>query len=118
MLIKDGTYKITDFGFSIFYEGVKLDRMRQGTCEYMPPEKLSLPSYFANTKSDVFSLGVIFFKMMTKRHPYLLRKILDYKDYITQVKMNQLNVPPYFRSKISIPMQQLFDLVLKMVAKE
>ena len=48
----------------------------------------------------------------------MLRRIIDYRDYITQVRLNQLNVPPYFRSKISIPMQQLFDLVVKMVAKE
>ena len=84
----------------------------------MPLEKLTLPSYFANTKSDVFSLGVIFFKIMTGRHPYLLRRIIDYRDYINQLRLNQLNVSPYFRSKISIPMQQLFDLVVKMVAKE
>lgn len=31
---------------------------------------------------------------------------------------NQLNVPSYFRAKLSIPMQQLFDVILKMVAKE
>jgi hypothetical protein len=56
--------------------------------------------------------------MLTGKHPYLLRKIIDYRDYINQLRLNQLNVPAYFRSKISIPMQQLFDLVLKMVAKD
>ena len=56
--------------------------------------------------------------MLTGKHPYLLKKIIDYKDYITQLRLNQLNLPPYFKSKISIPMQQLFDLILKMVSKE
>lgn len=55
--------------------------------------------------------------MLTGKHPYVLRKIIDYKDYVTQLRTNQINVPPYFRSKISIPMQQLFDLILRMVAK-
>lgn len=31
----------------------------------MPLEKLTKPDYDAHPKSDVFSLGVIFFKMIT-----------------------------------------------------
>lgn len=56
--------------------------------------------------------------MLTGKHPYLLKKIIDYKDYIDQMRVNQLNLPSYFKSKISIPMQQLFDIILKMVSKE
>lgn len=32
ILIKNQTYKLADFGFSIFYKDVKLDRVRLGTC--------------------------------------------------------------------------------------
>ena len=56
--------------------------------------------------------------MLTGKHPYLLRKILDHRDYTKQLMVNQLNVPAYFRAKLSIPMQQLFDVILKMVAKQ
>jgi len=36
ILIKNETYKLADFGFSIFYKQVQLERVRLGTCEYMP----------------------------------------------------------------------------------
>jgi serine/threonine protein kinase len=36
VLIKDGKYKLSDFGFSIFYEGVKQGSVREGTLQYMP----------------------------------------------------------------------------------
>lgn len=78
ILISNGTYKIADFGFSIYYENVGLERIRLGTCDYMPLEKLTKRDYKYNTKSDVFSLGVIFFKMITGKHPYVLQKYANY----------------------------------------
>lgn len=36
ILINNGIYKIADFGFSIYYENVGLERIRLGTCDYMP----------------------------------------------------------------------------------
>lgn len=49
-----------------------MTRQRQGTFPYMPLEKLTVANYLASTKSDVYALGVIFFKMITGRHPYVL----------------------------------------------
>lgn len=41
VLIKKGKLKLADFGFSIFYEGVKHGNIRVGTLPYMPLEKLT-----------------------------------------------------------------------------
>lgn len=41
ILLKNKTYKITDFGFSIFHEGYKYTKKREGTISYMPFEKLT-----------------------------------------------------------------------------
>ena len=41
ILIKNGRYKLTDFGFSIFHEGYKYGNIREGTLPYMPLEKLT-----------------------------------------------------------------------------
>lgn len=40
----------------------------------MPLEKLIQKKYFANTKSDVYSMGVIMFKIIARRHPYVLTR--------------------------------------------
>ena len=61
---------------------MKLGHKRQGTLEYMPLEKLTQLNYDASTKSDVYSLGVIFFKMITGRHPYILRSYQDDIEFI------------------------------------
>jgi serine/threonine protein kinase len=37
ILIKRGTYKIADFGLSVFYEKYKYDDRRQGTISYIAP---------------------------------------------------------------------------------
>lgn len=70
ILRKGNTLKITDFGFSILYEGYHFTSLREGTLLYMPLEKLSKLNYEPSTKSDVYSIGVIMFKLITKRHPY------------------------------------------------
>lgn len=36
VLVKDNKLKLADFGFSIFYEGVKHGSVRVGTLPYMP----------------------------------------------------------------------------------
>lgn len=74
ILIKDGVCKLTDFGFSIFHEGVILGKKRKGTLEYMPLEKLIRMHYEASTKSDVYAIGVIIYRMITGRHPYVNKK--------------------------------------------
>lgn len=56
--------------------------------------------------------------MITTRHPYMLKRFLDYKDYVAQVRQNPINLPPKLRSRMSIPMQQLFDIILRMIAKD
>ena len=84
----------------------------------MPIEKLTILDYEAKTKSDVYSLGVIFFKMITGRHPYILQPYENDSDFIAQLKSAELRPPAYIRARMSLPMQHLFDLIIKMVAKD
>lgn len=92
-------------------------KKRQGTLEYMPLEKLIKANYFANTKSDVYSLGVIFFKMITGRHPYVFHQYENDQDFIDQLKLANLRPPISAKSRMSLAMLHLFDLIIRMVAK-
>jgi len=92
-------------------------KKRQGTLEYMPLEKLIKANYYANTKSDVYSLGVIFFKMITGRHPYVFQQYENDQDFIDQLKLANLRPPISVKSRMSLAMLHLFDLIIRMVTK-
>ena len=72
ILIKDESYKIADFGFAKFYnEGADLAQIHQslvGSPIYMCPEILNGNTY--STKSDVWSMGVIFYQMLFGKTPH------------------------------------------------
>jgi 5'-AMP-activated protein kinase catalytic alpha subunit len=69
---KDGKIKITDFGFSRFVGENGLCSTACGSPCYVSPECISGEPY-DGTKSDVWSIGVIFFVMCTGRMPWTKR---------------------------------------------
>lgn len=60
ILIRKNTYKLADFGLSLFYEGHDFGDTREGTLSYIAPEKLCL-KYVGNPKADIYSFGVMFY---------------------------------------------------------
>lgn len=59
------TFKLTDFGITRLIAGDLFSNEElQGTPRYMPPEQFSHPP---TTRSDVYSLGLTFFEMLTGR---------------------------------------------------
>lgn len=69
---KDGTYALADFGIartldgsasSLTQEGVSI-----GTPHYMSPEQLQAQA--VDARSDLYSLGVVLFQLLTGRLPY------------------------------------------------
>ncbi|TXT04259.1 hypothetical protein VHUM_04257 [Vanrija humicola] len=69
ILIKDSRPILADFGFSIFAPNGERVMAAGGTPVYMSPEKLKDGSYDPRA-SDVWSLGLLFLKMMNVKHPY------------------------------------------------
>ena len=63
MITKDGIPKVTDFGLSVLKQVQQSPDEVSGTLRYMSPEPfMELPS---GPFSDVFTLGTIFFEMLT-----------------------------------------------------
>ena len=83
----------------------------------MPIEKLTQKDYYANTKSDVYSMGVILFRIITGHHPYVLSRGKEYRSFLKELKANPLYLKPNFSNRFSIKFQHFFDLVLSMVSK-
>lgn len=63
------TWKIGDFGFSIFCKAeFYFDKLNVGTPLYMPLEALKTNKY--SFKSDVFALGIILYEMLNGKTPW------------------------------------------------
>ncbi|MDE6382360.1 MAG: serine/threonine protein kinase [Muribaculaceae bacterium] len=65
---RDGTVKILDFGIAQIVSESDDRDLRGGTVSYMSPEQtLDRP---LDIRSDIYSLGVLFWQMLTGRAPY------------------------------------------------
>jgi serine/threonine protein kinase len=66
----DGTIKILDFGLAKLKGATKLTKetVRMGTVHYMSPEQVSGEE--TDPRSDIFSLGVVLYELLTGNFPF------------------------------------------------
>ena len=75
MVLNDGAVKITDFGIARMRnnEVKTMTGMILGSPKYMSPEQVS--GRRADTRSDIFSLGVVIYEMLTGTSPFVADNI-------------------------------------------
>jgi len=78
MVTPDGTAKLTDFGIA---KGLELSRLTAtnctvGTASYMAPEQCRGEKNLTH-KADLYSLGVVFYELLTGRLPFQADNTLD-----------------------------------------
>ena len=69
MILKDANIKVTDFGIAAL-ENNKMEAEGQavGSVHYIAPEQAK--GYPADARSDIYSLGVVMYEMLTGERPY------------------------------------------------
>ena len=69
VLVDKDTFKICDFGFAKFFnEAGKMAKTFVGTPIYMSPQVLCQKPY--TTKTDIWSLGVMFYELLFGKLPF------------------------------------------------
>jgi serine/threonine-protein kinase len=78
MVLRDGSVKLTDFGIAKDCDVTALTAQNStvGTASYMSPEQCR-GSRDLTFKSDLYSLGVMFFELIAGRKPFLAETTMD-----------------------------------------
>ncbi|UCF82254.1 MAG: CHASE2 domain-containing protein [Desulfobacteraceae bacterium] len=108
MLLKNGHIKVTDFGIA---KAVSSSQTRTGiilgTPNYMSPEQIN--GMEIDGRSDIFSLGIVFFQLLTGRLPFGGKTLTELFYQITQAKHPS---PRDINPKVIRPCEQLVDKAL------
>jgi serine/threonine protein kinase/tetratricopeptide (TPR) repeat protein len=112
MIDKDGNARIMDFGIARSMKGKDLTGTGDliGTPQYMSPEQVEGEE--VDQRSDIYSLGVIFFEMLTGRAPFIGDTAMS---VALKHKTEDPPNPREFSDHISA---ELNDLILKCMKKE
>jgi predicted Ser/Thr protein kinase len=78
MVTRDGVLKLTDFGIAKDTDVTALTGMNStiGTAAYMSPEQCKGDRNLT-AKSDLYSLGIVFFELLTGRKPFTAETTVD-----------------------------------------
>ncbi len=112
LIDKDGNARIMDFGIarSVEGKGITGAGVMIGTPEYMPPEQAEAKE--VDQRSDIYSLGVILYEMLTGRVPFEGDTALS---IAMKHKGEEPKDPREFNSQIS---EDLSQVILRSLKKE
>jgi serine/threonine protein kinase len=96
ILVTDsGDIVITDFGFARYFDNEIMLNTLCGSPMYMAPEIMINKKY--NSKSDLWSLGVIFYELLYGDTPYSAKNMID---LMRKIKKKAVEIPNYKESVI------------------
>jgi serine/threonine protein kinase/formylglycine-generating enzyme required for sulfatase activity len=70
LLDRSGKPYVADFGLALKEENVGTGPRFAGTPAYMSPEQARGEGHRVDGRSDVFSLGIVFYELLTRRRPF------------------------------------------------
>ena len=106
LMTKEYEIKIIDFGFGMFNPENKLQNFYCGTPNYMPPE-IAYKKPYDGQKADLWSLGVLVYKMYCADFPFKGKNEKDLYKAIRKGKFTMANYAPDYIKKIIINMIEI-----------
>jgi serine/threonine protein kinase/beta-lactam-binding protein with PASTA domain len=109
---RNGNVKITDFGIAMALSATSITQTNSvlGSVHYLSPEQAR--GGMANEKSDIYSLGIVMFELLTGRLPFSGESAVS-----IALKHLQSETPSVRRWNPNIP-QSVENIVLKATAKD
>jgi serine/threonine-protein kinase len=108
MLLQNGNVKVTDFGIA---KAVASSQTKSGiilgTPNYMSPEQINGKPL--DGRSDIFSLGALFYQLLTGRLPFAGKTLTELFYQVTQVKHPS---PKTINPKVLTACEQILDKAL------
>ena len=87
LLDREGKPYVADFGLALKEENLGRGSRYVGTPAYMSPEQASGKGDRVDGRSDIFSLGVVFFELLTGRRPFHADSVEELLDRIATVEV-------------------------------
>ncbi|CAG8839700.1 27976_t:CDS:2, partial [Gigaspora margarita] len=84
ILVHDGKMMITDFGLSKNVMGANTNSVVVGMAGYIEPKCFVNRDYKRDTKSDIYSLGVLLWEISSGRPPFIDMSILDIAEQVAK----------------------------------
>ena len=105
MVVRDGHVKITDFGIArLASSAVRTQSgMVLGSPKYMSPEQVM--GKVIDRRSDIFSLGVILYEMLTEQAPFV-------GENVNAIMYQTLNVAPVPPSKLNPAVPEMLNFIV------
>ncbi|MGV2941060.1 Stk1 family PASTA domain-containing Ser/Thr kinase [Mesobacillus sp. LC4] len=112
LIDSNGTVKITDFGIAMALSATSITQTNSvlGSVHYLSPEQAR--GGMANKKSDIYSIGIVMFELLTGRLPFSGESAVS-----IALKHLQSETPSLKRWNPQIP-QSVENVVLKATAKD
>lgn len=110
---EEGIIKLIDLGISKYIEEIELvtHTALDGTPEYISPEQSGHLNILMDQRSDIYSLGITFYEMLTGALPFIESDISD----LVHAHIAKQAIPPAEKNH-RIP-EMLSRIIMKMMAK-
>lgn len=111
LLTSSGEAVLSDFGLALHEHAIGTGNQLVGTPAYMSPEQARSEGHRVDGRSDIYSLGTVFYELLTGQRPFLTQNREELLDFIRNVE-----VRPPRQIRREIP-RELERICLKALAK-